>query len=73
MKMRLKLDTIIFVLPVLAACAHAPRQEVVMAGHPAAIEESQANLPQQELTEQVLFGLLLAPALLSLALFGDYR
>ncbi len=60
MMKHLKLTTIIFVLPVLTACAHAPKQRVDVADHAVPVEEAAANLPKQELTEQVLFGLLLA-------------
>lgn len=56
----LKRNTIIFLLPVLAACAHAPQRDTGHAGHAEAVAENQPELPKQELTGQVLFGLLLA-------------
>ena len=56
----LKRNTIIFMLLALAACAHAPRQSAAPVPQSSAAVETQADLPKQELTEQVLFGLLLA-------------
>ncbi len=61
----LKRNTIIFLLPLLAACAHAPQQDTERVDQFEAVEENKAELPdqflpRQELTGQVLFGLLLA-------------
>lgn len=56
----LKRNTIIFLLPVLAACAHVPQRDMGHAEQSEEVAEKQADLPKQELTEQVLFGLLLA-------------
>lgn len=56
----LKRNTIIFLLPVLAACVHAPQQNAARADHSVLVAENQPELPRQELTEQILFGMLLA-------------
>lgn len=56
----LKRNIIIFVLPLLPACAQMPQNDAGDIHHPAFVADNQANLPKQELTGQVLFGLLLA-------------